>query len=209
MKGIIYKDWVLIRRWFFITLAVLGVFAAFTATGAKPISIFILPVISLFFAYMNIMMIVGNEEKEETMIFILSTPVDKKKYVKSKYAESFLIVMIGSIITIAGVIKSMSGNILLPIFVISMFLPIVFLSIILPVTLKFGLMKARYIMVFSYLLIIFALNSGKDNLLASFRSILDLKISLDFISATVMIIAFILYYISFKISIKVMKGKEY
>lgn len=152
---------------------------------------------------------------------LLSLPVSKNKYVKSKYLGSaligFLIMLVmGTVNLISSINMDANFQIEVWLLIISVAFAVFFIvtSVSIPVLFKFGVENSRVAIFIVYAGII-ALGFGIYKLLES-SILIDFKKMLNFINNNLILIALIIflvglviYFVSYLTSLKIFKNKEF
>ena len=169
--------------------------------------------------YILIYSIMAYEERSKVELMTAAMPISRKDMCASRYIESMIYLIAGCIMTQIGIWLNLIsqqhmlvGEILK---MMPMLLAITFLvgavynSIILPVIFYFGTIKARYYLMFSYILIFVGANTI-SSMGPVDQSIVVYINKLDRIMPMLMLIlGVIVYYISYNISLNIWKKKDF
>lgn len=216
MKGLIIKDFKLLmmQKSFFITLAIVAVFFSITTDSVFVIG-FLTMICSMF-----VLSTISYDEFDNGNAFLFSLPITRKGYVIEKYIFGIMIGIISLVLsTIIACILTLflNGTITNDLFLVSLFyIPIVLVlqSLMLPLQIKFGSEKSR-IAIFIVVAIIFIIGYGFNELIRilniDFTSLVNtvLTMNISMILMIIMFLSLIIMFISCKISMKLIKNKEF
>lgn len=216
MKGLIIKDFKLLmmQKSFFITLAIVAVFFSITTDSVFVIG-FLTMICSMF-----VLSTISYDEFDNGNTFLFSLPITRKGYVIEKYIFGIMIGVISLVLsTIIACILTLflNGTITNDLFLVSLFyIPIVLVlqSLMLPLQIKFGSEKSR-IAIFIVVAIIFIIGYGFNELIRilniDFTSLVNtvLTMNISMILMIIMFLSLIIMFISCKISMKIIKNKEF
>lgn len=216
MKGLIIKDFKLLmmQKSFFITLAIVAVFFSITTDSVFVIG-FLTMICSMF-----VLSTISYDEFDNGNAFLFSLPITRKGYVIEKYIFGIMIGIISLVLsTIIACILTLflNGTITNDLFLVSLFyIPIVLVlqSLMLPLQIKFGSEKSR-IAIFIVVAIIFIIGYGFNELIRilniDFTSLVNtvLTMNISMILMIIMFLSLIIMFISCKISMKIIKNKEF
>lgn len=216
MKGLIIKDFKLLmmQKSFFITLAIVAVFFSITTDSVFVIG-FLTMICSMF-----VLSTISYDEFDNGNAFLFSLPITRKGYVIEKYIFGIMIGVISLVLsTIIACILTLflNGTITNDLFLVSLFyIPIVLVlqSLMLPLQIKFGSEKSR-IAIFIVVAIIFIIGYGFNELIRilniDFTSLVNtvLTMNISMILMIIMFLSLIIMFISCKISMKLIKNKEF
>lgn len=216
MKGLIIKDFKLLmmQKSFFITLAIVAVFFSITTDSVFVIG-FLTMICSMF-----VLSTISYDEFDNGNAFLFSLPITRKGYVIEKYIFGIMIGIISLVLsTIIACILTLflNGTITNDLFLVSLFyIPIVLVlqSLMLPLQIKFGSEKSR-IAIFIVVAVIFIIGYGFNELIRilniDFTSLVNtvLTMNISMILMIIMFLSLIIMFISCKISMKIIKNKEF
>lgn len=216
MKGLIIKDFKLLmmQKSFFITLAIVAIFFSITTDSVFVIG-FLTMICSMF-----VLSTISYDEFDNGNAFLFSLPITRKGYVIEKYIFGIMIGVISLILsTIIACILTLflNGTITNDLFLVSLFyIPVVLVlqSLMLPLQIKFGSEKSR-IAIFIVVAIIFIIGYGFNELIRilniDFTSLVNtvLTMNVSMILMIIMFLSLIIMFISCKISMKIIKNKEF
>lgn len=216
MKGLIIKDFKLLmmQKSFFITLVFVAVFFSITTDSVFVIG-FLTMICSMF-----VLSTISYDEFDNGNAFLFSLPITRKGYVIEKYIFGIMIGVISLVLsTIIACILTLflNGTITNDLFLVSLFyIPIVLVlqSLMLPLQIKFGSEKSR-IAIFIVVAIIFIIGYGFNELIRilniDFTSLVNtvLTMNISMILMIIMFLSLIIMFISCKISMKIIKNKEF
>lgn len=216
MKGLIIKDFKLLmmQKSFFITLAFVAVFFSITTDSVFVIG-FLTMICSMF-----VLSTISYDEFDNGNAFLFSLPITRKGYVIEKYIFGIMIGVISLVLsTIIACILTLflNGTITNDLFLVSLFyIPVVLVlqSLMLPLQIKFGSEKSR-IAIFIVVAIIFIIGYGFNELIrilnVDFTSLVNtvLTMNVSMILMIIMFLSLIIMFISCKISMKIIKNKEF
>lgn len=156
-------------------------------------------------------MLLGYDETSNWYRFVYTLPVKKADIVKSKYILSLillffivLIILPVSLITniMAGSAIALKETFLILSIVGSSLL--IILGIIIPVIIKFGIQKGRIFILASIFIPVIAVNVFSNG-----NIVVRLIEFIDLISLISLPVAAILFYLSYKLSVSILKNKEF
>ncbi|MED3660449.1 ABC-2 transporter permease [Ureibacillus sp. FSL K6-8385] len=159
----------------------------------------------------QINMLLGYDETSNWYRFVYTLPVKKADIVKSKYILSLillffivLIILPVSLITniMAGSAIALKETFLILSIVGSSLL--IILGIIIPVIIKFGIQKGRIFILASIFIPVIAVNVFSNG-----NIVVRLIEFIDLISLISLPVAAILFYLSYKLSVSILKNKEF
>lgn len=216
MKGLIIKDFKLLmmQKSFFITLVFVAVFFSITTDSVFVIG-FLTMICSMF-----VLSTISYDEFDNGNAFLFSLPITRKGYVIEKYIFGIMIGVISLVLsTIIACILTLflNGTITNDLFLVSLFyIPVVLVlqSLMLPLQIKFGSEKSR-IAIFIVVAIIFIIGYGFNELIRilniDFTSLVNtvLTMNVSMILMIIMFLSLIIMFISCKISMKLIKNKEF
>ncbi len=216
MKGLLMKDFRLMKgqKNFFLVILVLAVFM--TATAESTFAIAFLGFVGSLFTISSI----SYDEFDNGNAFLFSLPITRKGYVLEKYTFGFILggcawlfgVIISTCFSLAKGIDSYTDYFLSALLILPIIL--VLLSIMIPFQLKFGAEKGR-IAIIAVVGGIAALSAIAANVLKTFG--LDWgfvlnrlpAISMGMTILTGVLLAVVVLLLSYRISCKVMSKKEF
>ena len=195
MKGLIIKDFKLLmmQKSFFITLAIVAIFFGITTD-----TIFVIGFLTMICSMFSLSTI-SYDEFDNGNAFLFSLPITRKGYVIEKYIFGIMLGVISLILsTIIACILTLflNSTVTNDLFLVALiYIPIVLVlqSLMLPLQIKFGSEKSRVAM-FIVFAIIFIIGYG---------------FNVSMILVIVMILSLIIMFISCKISMKIIKNKEF
>ncbi len=169
--------------------------------------------------YILIYSIMAYEERSKVELMTAAMPISRKEMCASRYIESIIYLVGGCILAQIGLwlnfisqLHMVIGEILkiTPILLAVTFLiGAIYNSIILPVVFYFGTIKARYYLMFSYVLI-FVVANTISSIGPVEQSIVVYINKLGHIMPILMLIlGIIVYYISYRISLNIWKKKDF
>ena len=217
MKGLFIKDLRLIKnqRNFLITLALM--FLVLIVTGVDA---------SFFMGYvpfLNLIVTMSTityDEQDNSMGFLMALPVSRQTYVLEKYLLSasfgvggFAVTFVIFLITEKAEGSSMTSGDYLLVFMGFLVFVILFLSLMIPIQLKFGSEKGRMVLFaifFGIIGLVYLVNKVLTvdfTQTAFYQTITQLPMGILMAMALVLFVIFV--FISAKISLGVMKKKEF
>ena len=211
MKGLIIKDFKLLmmQKSFFITLAIVAIFFGITTD-----TIFVIGFLTMICSMFSLSTI-SYDEFDNGNAFLFSLPITRKGYVIEKYIFGIMLGVISLILsTIIACILTLflNSTVTNDLFLVALiYIPIVLVlqSLMLPLQIKFGSEKSRVAM-FIVFAIIFIIGYGFNELIRILNidfTLLTMNVSM--ILVIVMILSLIIMFISCKISMKIIKNKEF
>lgn len=218
MKGLLIKDWKLMKnqRMFFLAIIIMTFFLHFSGAGTVLLTSYLPFVLSIF-----TMSSISYDEMDHGMSFLMVMPVTRKDYVAEKYIFGFLLGISGLLLgAVLSAVIHLSRHSALDFerylieYVCTAGFLAVFLAIMIPVQLKFGSEKGRIVLLGAFLGVIgivYAVSAIMEDLpqslqglAATVSSLPKESIFLLFAALTLCILA-----VSFGISLHVMKKKEF
>lgn len=217
MKGLFIKDLRLIKnqRNFLITLALM--FLVLIVTGVDA---------SFFMGYVPFLLLIVTmstityDEQDNSMGFLMALPVSRQTYVLEKYLLSasfgvggFAVTFVIFLITEKAEGSSMTPGDYLLVFMGFLVFVILFLSLMIPIQLKFGSEKGRMVLFaifFGIIGLVYLVNKVLTvdfTQTAFYQTITHLPMGILMAMALVLFVIFV--FISAKISLGVMKKKEF
>lgn len=217
MKGLFIKDLRLMKnqRNFLITLALM--FLVLIVTGVDA---------SFFMGYVPFLLLIVTmstityDEQDNSMGFLMALPVSRQTYVLEKYLLSasfgvggFAVTFVMFLITEKAEGSSMTFENYLLIFMGFLVFVILFLSLMIPIQLKFGSEKGRMVLFaifFGIIGLVYLVNKVLTvdfTQTAFYQTITQLPMGILMAMALVLFVIFV--FISAKISLGVMKKKEF
>ncbi len=217
MKGLFIKDLRLMKnqRNFLITLALM--FLVLIVTGVDA---------SFFMGYVPFLLLIVTmstityDEQDNSMGFLMALPVSRQTYVLEKYLLSasfgiggFAVTFVIFLITEKAEGSSMTFENYLLIFMGFLVFVILFLSLMIPIQLKFGSEKGRMVLFaifFGIIGLVYLVNKVLTvdfTQTAFYQTITQLPMGILMAMALVLFVIFV--FISAKISLGVMKKKEF
>ena len=163
--------------------------------------------------------IMAYEERSKVELMTAAMPVSRKEMCTSRYIESLIYLIGGCVIAQIGLWFNfitqqhmMMEEILkmVPIMLAATFLiGAIYNSIILPVIFYFGTIKARYYLMFSYILIFVGANTITNMRLVDESIVVYINKLDGIMPILMMLIGVIIYYISYRISLNIWKKKDF
>lgn len=217
MKGLFIKDLRLIKnqRNFLITLALM--FLVLIVTGVDA---------SFFMGYVPFLLLIVTmstityDEQDNSMGFLMALPVSRQTYVLEKYLLSasfgvggFAVTFVIFLITEKAEGSSMTPGDYLLVFMGFLVFVILFLSLMIPIQLKFGSEKGKMVLFaifFGIIGLVYLVNKVLTvdfTQTAFYQTITQLPMGILMAMALVLFVIFV--FISAKISLGVMKKKEF
>ncbi|MEE0810343.1 ABC-2 transporter permease [Blautia sp.] len=217
MKGLFIKDLRLMKnqRNFLITLALM--FLVLIVTGVDA---------SFFMGYVPFLLLIVTmstityDEQDNSMGFLMALPVSRQTYVLEKYLLSasfgvggFAVTFVIFLITEKAEGSSMTSGDYLLVFMGFLVFVILFLSLMIPIQLKFGSEKGRMVLFaifFGIIGLVYLVNKVLTvdfTQTAFYQTITQLPMGILMAIALVLFVIFV--FISAKISLGVMKKKEF
>ncbi|MEK4494196.1 ABC-2 transporter permease [Ureibacillus sp. FSL W8-0352] len=207
MKALILKDLYVIlnQKNSLLMLITLFVIASFFLGDTGMLLIF-LTVLSM--TLINITL--SNDETSHWNRFVNTLPIEKSDIVKSKYILSLILILFMVIIVFPIFLLT---NMITKTFTMVNFISILsiiisgilmMLSFVIPVTIKYGAQKARIFilaLIFIPVIVINVISNG-----SFFHQLLEFLLLFGYIA---LIIAVVMFYLSYQLSVKFFKKKEY
>lgn len=209
---IVKKDFIYLTTSLKSTLAMMLIFSLFMPMASMSFAC----VMPALVCYLGFYSLVAYEERNKSHIFNLSLPVSRQDICLSKYIENVLFIIFSSGLALIGLwltqknvasqtqfieinMVEMSG--------IMLSIGLIYSAIILPCIFYFGTIKARYVLLLTYVLIFVLANNIKNSALNEAMY----KVTSVFNGSLVMmlIVAVIISLISYMISSKIWEKKEF
>ena len=208
MKGLLYKDFKLIKR----QLAIIGIFIfVMFINVATNKNYYILPVLFMLISYVITPTIIYHDVQSNFSKFIFATPCTKRDYVLSKYFPAFITAILSLFVNV--IFSSFSGMSLQDIILIGTIgfsLSLLSIVFLIPMIFKFGVEKGKILMVIFYF-IIFALISRVRKImeLVNEFSVRFQFLTIYHIGIILLILTLLITAVSIFISVKIIKNKDF
>lgn len=218
MRGLLLKDWYLLKENRQLFTIILGMAALFTFTNSD------VTFISTFITIIMSMMVVSTisyDDFDRSNSFLMTLPTTRKQYVLEKYVLGVVLIGIGWVLStcVATVIQLLNAPIVdyMEWFLSSasiMLLAIFFLAIMIPSQLKFGSDKGRIAMI-AFSLGIFMIGAGVVLLCNKFNIDLEgILLAITRLPLRILITSFAILFIlcvviSYRISLHVFQKKQF
>ncbi len=213
MKGLLIKDLCLLntQKRFFIVVIVMGIMLTFAGQSSDFITGYLMMVFGIFAGST-----ISYDENNRGMGFLMTLPVNRKQYVRSKYLFMLLMIMASMVISLVfGMASGMSGTLSVVEMVgksllIASFM-IILDSIFLSLIIRFGAEKARTVtgILFGVLvLVLWGLNIIKDNEPFSIPFNVE-NLSDGMIVLVTCAVSFVIMVVSYIFSVRAMQKKEF
>lgn len=218
MRGLLLKDWYLLKENRQLFTIILGMAALFTFTNSD------VTFISTFITIIMSMMVVSTisyDDFDRSNSFLMTLPTTRKQYVLEKYVLGVVLIGIGWVLStcVATVIQLLNAPIVdyMEWFLSSasiMLLGIFFLAIMIPSQLKFGSDKGRIAMI-AFSLGIFMIGAGVVLLCNKFNIDLEgILLAITRLPLRILITSFAILFIlcvviSYRISLHVFQKKQF
>ena len=165
MLALIYKDFILMRRWIALLLVIvlgLGLFLNFQAQ----FSIRMIPMMGLLINFIMTPMSLGFDEKGRFRLFALTSPASSLDYVLSKYAISWLVGLVTLAVTLVfgRLVYDIAWGEIFFRAVFALSAPLLVSLIMLPPLLFLGEEKGRVVIVGLYIVIFMAMAFSREYL---------------------------------------------
>lgn len=218
MRGLLLKDWYLLKENRQLFTIILGMAALFTFTNSDVtfISTFITIIMSMMVAST-----ISYDDFDRSNSFLMTLPTTRKQYVLEKYVLGVVLIGIGWVLStcVATVIQLLNAPIVdyMEWFLSSasiMLLAIFFLAIMIPSQLKFGSDKGRIAMI-AFSLGIFMIGAGVVLLCNKFNIDLEgilqaiTRLPLRILITSFAILFILCVVISYRISLHVFQKKQF
>lgn len=216
MRGLLEKDFRLLKgqKNFFLLILVITVLLSLNSEDN-----FAVTYLTFIAGFLTISSF-GYDDNGNCMPFLMTLPVSRKLYVKSKYVLGFLLTFIG---WMAGMVISMVTAFLhkapptaeAVLFQLAwVFLWMILLAFVLPMLFKFGAEKGRMAtlaMMLVFMAIVFALSKLAEGMGVDVDACLDALASQQIVVlvAGMAVVALVMVLISYLISAKIVQNKEY
>lgn len=218
MKGLLIKDFKLLKgqKNFFFIVCLVGVMLMVTSASPSYVISYMTFVFSMF-----TLSSVSYDEYDNGLAFLFCLPVPRKKYVREKYVFGFLLG--GTAWTVSTIVISVYAMVRDPGVKWQSWLDtagaylllfLLFLLIVLPIQFKFGAEKGRIVMVSAIGILILVcyvgmkaakwLNADVDIILARLSAAAPGRLF-----AAALVICCVMAVISYKVSLNIMKKKEF
>ncbi len=209
MKGLIIKDFLVLKKTGRVFLLLLGLYLIMTIfmnTDMGPLMVFICGMLSIStFAY---------DEQAKWDAYALTMPVSKRDLVRAKYVLAIILCFIGAV---AGVVLSVASNLDAP-FIdwngiliasgIALCASYIFNSLALPLLYKFGAEKSRVILLACYAVPLIGASLIMKELEKSSGSLLRLQSLLNLGAILLPFVTIALLFVSYLISLRIYNKKD-
>ncbi len=213
MKGLLTKDFSLFmqRKRFFLLMMVVAAFMSFTSEDVSFVTAWIVMIMSIF-----ALSTISYDEYDNSILFLMTTPILRKTYAVEKYLFGFLSGLAGwfysLIIVVAKSALTGQEDLMQNIRDMSVFIAVilVMLSLSIPINLKWGSEKGRTVLFlvlgigFAAMFTLIKLIGDKIDFTGIFADI-----SFNALMTGIALFGVLLTIISMAISIKVVENKEY
>ena len=169
--------------------------------------------------YILIYSIMAYEERSKVELMTAAMPISRKEMCASRYIESIIYLVGGCMIAQIGLWLNFISQLHMVIEEILKLAPIIlavtfligaiYNSIILPVIFYFGTIKARYYLMFSYIVIFVGANTISNMRLVDESIVVYINKLDGIMPILMMLIGVIIYYISYRISLNIWKKKDF
>ena len=216
MRGLLEKDFRLLKgqKNFFLLILVITVLLSLNSEDN-----FAVTYLTFIAGFLTISSF-GYDDNGNCMPFLMTLPVSRKLYVKSKYVLGFLLTFIGwmagmVISTVTAFLHKAPPTTEAVLFQLAwVFLWMILLSFVLPMLFKFGAEKGRMAtlaMMLVFMAIVFALSKLAEEMGADVDACLDALASQQIVVlvAGMAVVALVMVLISYLISAKIVQNKEY
>lgn len=208
MKGLLYKDFKLIKR----QLAIIGIFIfVMFINVATNKNYYILPVLFMLISYVITPTIIYHDVQSNFSEFIFATPCTKRDYVLSKYFPAFITAILSLFVNV--IFSSFSGMSLQDIILIGTIgfsLPLLSVIFLIPVILKFGVEKGKFLMVFFYFIIFALINKARKIIeLVNELSVRFQFLTIYHMGIILLLLTLLISAVSIFISVKIIKNEDF
>lgn len=208
MKALIYKDLTAGKSTYLLTLAVGLVIGAY---GILKNYLAIIPALCIYMPIIINAISFGSESESEFSKFIFTSPISRRTYVKSKYFFPLIFSIIASLFSVF-ITYNLFKQIDLAFMISAMVFSLSFTlnSIQIPFIIKFGEDKGPIITVLSYFLLFMgssAVGEFGNNIINNLKDYS--KIEYIVIALIILLIGFVISYLSIRISEVIIKKKEF
>lgn len=216
MRGLLEKDFRLLKgqKNFFLLILVITVLLSLNSEDN-----FAVTYLTFIAGFLTISSF-GYDDNGNCMPFLMTLPVSRKLYVKSKYVLGFLLTFIGwmagmVISTVTAFLHKAPPTTEAVLFQLAwVFLWMILLSFVLPMLFRFGAEKGRMAtlaMMLVFMAIVFAFTKLADTLGMDVDACLDALASQQIVVlvAGMAVVALVMVLISYLISAKIVQNKEY
>lgn len=216
MRGLLEKDFRLLKgqKNFFLLILVITVLLSLNSEDN-----FAVTYLTFIAGFLTISSF-GYDDNGNCMPFLMTLPVSRKLYVKSKYVLGFLLTFIGwmagmVISTVTAFLHKAPPTTEAVLFQLAwVFLWMILLSFVLPMLFRFGAEKGRMAtlaMMLVFMAIVFALSKLAEGMGVDVDACLDALASQQIVVlvAGMAVVALVMVLISYLISAKIVQNKEY
>lgn len=216
MRGLLEKDFRLLKgqKNFFLLILVITVLLSLNSEDN-----FAVTYLTFIAGFLTISSF-GYDDNGNCMPFLMTLPVSRKLYVKSKYVLGFLLTFIGwmagmVISTVTAFLHKAPPTTEAVLFQLAwVFLWMILLSFVLPMLFRFGAEKGRMAtlaMMLVFMAIVFALSKLAEGMGVDVDACLDALASqqIAVLVAGMAVVALVMVLISYLISAKIVQNKEY
>lgn len=212
MLALLYKDYLLLRKYFVFMIPLAILFVAIAGTP-KASHLWLVPTFGLLFTFIFGFMSVGFDDKDKAKLFYLSSPASVTDYVLSKYGLSWIIGFLSVLATIIvgslDPVTTMKTMILVS--ALSFAAPLFIQSFMLPPILYLGEEKGRIVVTVMYILIFLGMRQ-----IPRMKAVVSLLDKLPEMKTypwgpglILFVSVLLIHLLSITLSVKLMKMKEY
>lgn len=168
--------------------------------------------------YMLIYSVMAYEERSKVQLLNIALPITREEICRAKYLEGMIYILVGCILALIGAVLHLRLNsnsspnhlvqILTKLFAVSLIVGSIYNGVILPFVFYFGVIKARYYLMASYVIIFIIANTlNSKEMLMKIPALMN-QTSNIFPLLGIIIAACILY-ISYLISLNIWRKKDF
>lgn len=208
MKALIYKDITSSKT----NIAMVSIMVIVLAIYANTKDfLIILPFLMVYLPIVLNGITLASEDQDKSQKFILTLPISRKTYVRSKYLISIFfasLALVLSLMTFKGEGYSLELGLILG--VATFFITIAFSAIQIPFILKYGFEKSRIMLVITYFILFTLTSQLSSNFSAIIARLGSLSETRSYILALgILALALLVLFISIRIGTRIVENKEY
>lgn len=165
--------------------------------------------------YVGVYSTLAYEERNKTILLNATLPVSRRDICLAKYIQAVLIILITAILSLMGVFMGVSTQVyssdlvsnggLVSMILLMLGSGMIYSGLILPVIFRFGTVKARYILMLTYMVLF--IGGSNDYIIQGLEKII--KLGNETVSMIGFIVVVILFAISYLSSLRIWETKEF
>ncbi len=215
MKGLLIKDLLLLKNQQRFFLLIFFMSAGMLLVGVN--SVFVINYVTLIFTMFTLSSI-SYDEFDNGYAFLFTLPITRNQYAAEKYVFGFVTggsacIIVTVIALIMNFVRGGAGTLeLVGMAFLYLFISLLFLAVVVPVQLKFGAEKGRIVLICIIGAIFaagFVMIKAAKTLQLDFLSTAAASLSPGLVIAAVPIISLAAVFVSYLISVNIMKKKQF